>query len=400
MSKLKKGSGIDVLSAARERIAYAFDHFEKVYVSFSGGKDSSVMFHLAAEEARRRGRIIGVLFIDLEAQYSLTIRHVEEMLEDYRDCIHTFWVCLPLLLRNAVSQFEPRWCCWQDGKEWVREKPERCVKRPDAFPFFAPEMEFEEFMVLFGIWYGRGKQTAALVGIRCDESLNRFRTIASKSKETHGGKRFTTKVEEGLFNVYPIYDWKTADIWTFHAKFPHLKHNEIYDRMQLAGVPLSKMRLCQPYGDDQRRGLWLFHLLEPETWFRVVARVNGANSGALYIEETGNINGYNRICLPKGHTWKSFCNLLLKSLPGKTRAHFIERFRVFITGWKGRGYTEIPQEAPRVLENKHWAPSWRRLCKVILRNDHWCKGLGLTQPKSAAYERFMELKRDRAREGI
>jgi predicted phosphoadenosine phosphosulfate sulfurtransferase len=31
------------------------------------------------------------------------------------------------------------------------------------------------------------------------------------------------------------------------------------------------------------------------------------------------------------------------------------------------------------------------LCKVLLRNDHWCKGLGLTQPKSAAYERYMAM---------
>lgn len=392
MSKLKKGTGINVLEAARKRVAYAFDNFEKVYVSFSGGKDSSVMFHLTAEEARKREVKFGVLIIDLEAQYALTIKHIEEMVEDYKDCIELYWVALPMLLRNAVSQFEPRWCCWEEGVEWVREKPKQCV--PDnLFPFFQPGMEFEEFMVLFGVWYGQGKSTVALVGIRCDESLNRFRTIASKSKEMHGGNRFTTKVEDNLHNLYPIYDWKTEDLWTYHSKYPDKKHNQIYDRMQLAGVPLSKMRLCQPYGDDQRRGLWLFHLLEPHTWFKLVARVNGANSGALYVEETGNINGYNKIALPAGHTWKSFCNLLLKSLPKKTREHFLARFKSFLAGWKGRGYETIPDEAPRVLETKHWAPSWRRLCKVILRNDHWCKGLGLTQPKSAAYDRFMKMKK-------
>ena len=46
--------------------------------------------------------------------------------------------------------------------------------------------------------------------------------------------------------------------------------------MHKAGVKLSLQRICQPYGDDQRRGLWLFHLIEPETWAKVVARVNGA----------------------------------------------------------------------------------------------------------------------------
>lgn len=397
MSTLKKRTGENVYEAALSRVRYAFDHFEKVYVSFSGGKDSSVMFHIVAEEAIKRGRKIGVLIIDLEAQYTLTINHMMEMAYKYRHIMEMHWVCMPMLLRNAVSNYEPRWCCWDEDKKpaWVREKPAWAVPA-NSYPFFEDKMEFEEFMVLWGVWYASGKSTAACVGIRCDESLNRFRTIASKTKEMHGNARFTTRVAGSLFNLYPIYDWKTSDIWTYHAKFPDKAHNAVYDRMQMAGVPLSQMRLCQPYGDDQRRGLWLFHLLEPETWFRVVARVNGANSGALYIEETGNINGYNKITKPPGHTWKSFCNLLLKSLPKKTREHYIERFRSFIAGWRGRGYAEIPEEAPRVLENKHWAPSWRRLCKVLLRNDHWCKGLGLTQPKSAAYERYMNLKKSGA----
>ena len=85
--------------------------------------------------------------------------------------------------------------------------------------------------------------------------------------------------------------------------------------------------------------------------------------------------------------------MLLQSMPKPTREHYIKRFRSFIKGWQGRGYTTIPDEAPYTLENKHWAPSWRRMCKVLLRNDHWCKGLGLTQPKSAAYAKDLESKK-------
>ncbi len=396
MSSLKRYKDKDVLTAARERVSYSFDHFERVYVSFSGGKDSSVMLHLVMEEAIKRGRKVGVLFIDLEAQYKMTIAHIEEMVTLYAEHIDLHWVCLPMLLRNAVSNFEPRWCCWEPEKRdsWVRDLPSQSSKV--TYPFFQSRMEFEEFMVLWGVWYADGHPTAGHVGIRCDESLNRFRTIASRKKEMHGTAQFTTLVAPDLYNVYPIYDWRTEDIWRYHAQFPDKPHNQIYDRMHMAGVPISQQRLCQPYGDDQRRGLWLYHLLEPETWFRLVARVNGANSGALYIEETGNMTGYNKIHKPAGHTWKSFCTLLLGSLPKKTREHYLARFRVFISGWRGRGYQNgIPDESPKVLEDKHWAPSYRRLCKVLLRNDHWCKGLGLTQPKSAAYERYMQIAKER-----
>lgn len=398
---IKKYCEKSVLDAARERVAYAFDNFERIYISFSGGKDSSVMFHLVMDEAIRRGRTVGVLLIDLEAQYQETIRHANEMFDLYRNHIELYWVCLPMLLRNAVSAFEPRWCCWEPGVNWVRDMPNRSgvVSDPLFFDFFEPKMEFEEFMVLFGVWFSKGKQCCGFVGIRADESLNRFRTVVSKKKECHQGRLFTTKVSDGLYNVYPIYDWKTEDIWKFHAAFPDKPHNSIYDKMHMAGLSLSQMRLCQPYGDDQRRGLWLYHILEPQTWSKLVARVNGANSGALYVQETGNVNGYNRISKPQNHTWKSFCNLLLNTLPAKTRDHYLKRFSSFIKGWKERGYVSgIPDEAPLVLENKHWAPSWRRLCKCILRNDHWCKGLGLTQPKSEAYQRYLEIRKKRQAE--
>jgi predicted phosphoadenosine phosphosulfate sulfurtransferase len=206
------------------------------------------------------------------------------------------------------------------------------------------------------------------------------------------GKRWTTGLGEDLFNIYPIYDWTTQDIWRFHAKFPELPSNPVYDLMFKAGVPLSKQRLCQPYGDDQRQGLWLYHILEPETWFKLIARVNGANSGALYVQETGNIAGYGAVTLPDGHNWKSFTNLLLASLPKQTREHYIKRFRSFIKGWQSRGYEEIPDEAPAILEAKQWAPSWRRMAKCLLRNDHWCKSLGQAQPKSEAYQAYKDIK--------
>lgn len=400
MALRKSPVGVDVLQAARDRVRYTFDHFEAVYISFSGGKDSSVMFHLVMEEAIRRNRKVGVLLIDLEAQYLLTMAHCEQMFDLYAEHIELHWVCLPIKLRNSVSNYEPVWCAWDPERkdDWVRPMPTRLgvISDPSFFDFFEPRMEFEEFIVLFAVWYAKGRETAAFIGIRSDESLNRYRTIASGTKETHFGKSWTTLIINRVFNVYPIYDWDVSDIWKYHSQFPDKPHNEVYDRMHLAGLTPSQMRLCQPYGDDQKRGLWLYHIIEPQTWGRVVARVNGANSGALYIEEKGNVTGYNKITLPKGHTWKTFCNLLLATMPDVTREHYLTRFKSWIEGWHSRGYRSgIPDYAPPELEKKFWAPSWRRMCKVLLRNDWWCKGLGLTQPKSAAYARYMDIKKER-----
>lgn len=394
---VKKYQKESVLSATKDRISKVFDEFENIYVSFSGGKDSTVMLHLVMDEAIKRKRRVGVLLIDLEAQFNDTIKHANSIVETYKDHIDLHWACLPMLLRNAVSNFQPRWACWDEDKKdvWVREMPS-FAKTTKDYPFYVPMMEFEEFIVLFGKWYSNNgeKLTAGFIGIRADESLHRYRAIASdKIGLMFREWKWTTKISKNLFNIYPIYDWKTKDIWIYHGKFPDKQHNAIYDKMNMAGVKLSDQRLCQPFGDDQRKGLWLYHVLEPETWYKLIARVNGVNSGALYIQENGNINGYDKITRPPGHTWRSFCHLLLRTMPKKTREHYTARFKKFISSWNDRGYKEIPDEAPPELESMCWVPSWRRLCKVLLRNDYWCKGLGQTQPKSDAYIAFKEMRK-------
>ncbi len=384
----------DVLTAAQERIEWTFENFERVYVSFSAGKDSTVMLHLVADEARKRGCGFGVLLVDLEGQYRVTIEHAEQCLDDYADLVDPYWVALPISLRNAVSVYEPKWQCWEPGKEdiWIRPLPKRAINDESFFPFFQRDMEFEEFVPEFGEWYANGHKTACLVGIRADESLNRFRTIASRHKETIDGKQWTSVITDNVANVYPIYDWKTEDIWTYHGKHPDRPYNKLYDLMGMAGLKPSQMRICQPYGDDQRRGLWLFHLIEPETWARAVARVNGANGGALYMQEWGNINGYRKVTKPEGHTWRSFAELLVASMPPAMESHYRDKIMLFEKWWTERGYPDgIPDEVDYALEQKRLVPSWRRVCRSLLRNDYWCKGLGFSQQKSSAYTKYRQM---------
>lgn len=394
----KRGIGINVLEAARQRIAWTFDTFARVYVSFSGGKDSTVMLHLVMDEAARRGQRVGIMFVDLEGQYRLTIEHVQACYDLYAEHSEPHWVALPIHLRNAVSQFEPHWVAWDPERreDWIREPPEMAITDPAVLPFFRHAMEFEEFAPEFGRWYAQEKLCACFVGIRADESLNRYRTVAGHGTKFEG-RRWTQYCGRTLYNVYPIYDWRTEDIWTYHARFPDKPHNRLYDRMHQAGLSIHQQRICQPYGDDQRKGLWLFHLIEPETWARVVARVNGANGGALYAQESGNILGRIKISKPEGHTWESFAELLLGSMPPRTAEHFRDKIAVFIRWWQVRGVEAIPDEADPKEEAAKTAPSWRRICKALLRYDYWCKGLSFTQTKSEAYERYQKLMRKRRR---
>lgn len=409
----------NVYDAAIERIKTIFNDFEKVYVSFSGGKDSSVVLNLILDYMRQNGITtkIGVLIVDMEGQYQETVKHIQSMLESNSDIIEPYWVCLPINLRNAVSVYQPFWCCWEPGLEdkWIRPLPDfPVISDQNFFPFYRYRMEFEGFVPEFGKWFSEGKKTACLVGIRSDESLNRYRSIVSESKETYKGFGWTTKITDNLYNCYPIYDWRTEDIWTANGKC-EWEYNKLYDLFYKAGVGIHDMRICQPYGDDQRIGINLFRVIEPEIWAKVVNRVSGANFGNIYCGTKA--IGYRHVDLPKGHTWKSYTKLLLASLPPETKENYTSRFIRFMRYWHKNGcglpndylnklpvsavvtesvtnrghkdkkivrYKKIEDSVGGDIESKWFAPTWRRMAMCILKNDHLCKGLSFAQTKHQA----------------
>jgi predicted phosphoadenosine phosphosulfate sulfurtransferase len=390
----------NVLDAARERIRFVFDHFEMIVVSFSGGKDSTVLLELARQEAALRGRKIHALLIDLEAQYALTMEHVERCIVNVPEVIPV-WVCLPLNLRNAVSVFSPHWCCWDPeakGK-WVRPMPEydEVISDPSALPFFRHRMEFEEFVAKIPGWLGQGKTYASLVGIRADESLNRYKSVSRQDKKSAwvvDGKRipWATIASDGAVALFPIYDWRLGDVWKFHYD-AGISHNKVYDRMHLCGVPFSEQRICQPYGDDQRKGLDTWAKIEPETWPAVLARVGGVNYGARYAGQK--LLGYHRgEGLPSGHNWRSYTFFLLSTLPDVMRERYLSNFAVFLEWWQRHGYPDLSgvhdDETSYTTKEIRQLPSWRRLCLAVLKNDFLCKSLSIGQVKNVfadVYER-------------
>lgn len=387
MSK-KYSSTENVYEAAVKRFEYLYSEFDKVCISFSNGKDSGVILNLAIEVASRLNKLpVHAMYIDMEAQYEHSISYTREMFD--RPEVKGYWICLPIHLRNAVSQFQPHWLCWDPDKKdaWVRDIPKHhtVISDESYFPFFKKGMEFEEFTPQFAKWFADGEKACSVVGIRSDESLNRYRTIKSQSKITYKGKQWTTKlfredIKSEVYNAYPIYDWTTDDVWIANGKFGW-SYNKIYDLMYMAGVSLHKQRLCQPYGDDQRQGLYLFKALEPNTWAKVVHRVEGANFGNKYTETDKTTLGNYKVILPPGHTYESYAKFLLSTMPDYLSAHYQEKIDKFLSWWDKEGISTIPDTSDPKLEASRKAPSWRRICKVLLKNDYWCKGLSFAQTK-------------------
>lgn len=401
----------NVLDAALERFEIIFNEFDNVYVSLSGGKDSSVMTQLCARVARKMGRKFSILYIDFEAQFSATINHIVELIEETKDVVDRFyWCCLPFSLRNAVSVIQPKWICWdkEDKNKWVRNMPKNNDvihegNLPDGWEWWHKGMEFEEFILYFAEWFNHkhGGKTAAGIGIRTNESLNRFRTIISEKKQPYQNYKWTTRVKIGerftdAYNFYPLYDWETADIWGAVSKLD-LKHNPIYDLMYKNGLTIHEQRLCQPYGDDQRNGLDQYRALEPETWEKVVNRVHGVNFGNIYARTSllGNIKSEK----PEEMTWQQYSVFLLESLglyAPELRDHYYGKIKKFLD-WHLKydpidDISDINDTEEKKLESAKKIASWRRIARAIEKNDFWMKRLSFSQTKSDV-EHIQELKK-------
>jgi len=417
MSEMKKYRDQNVLEAARERIHYVFDEFDQVYLSVSGGKDSSVQMQLVRDvlQERGQGETFDMLFVDLEAQYKATIQQMETLIENSQHVLgDIYWVCLPLSLRNAVSQIQPKWTCWNpdEREKWVRDRPgvDYILTLDDhPFGFFEPEMEFEDFVDEFARWYsGRHDGVVAdMIAIRSNESINRFRTLTSEDKQRYDGKNWTTRVRINetyldAYNVYPIYDWTVEDVWGYVSQ-EDLPYNEVYEQLYKNGVPLTDQRICQPFGDDQRNGLDQFRRIEPETWEKVLNRVSGVNFGNIYARTSllGNFDSEK----PEHLDWEEYGVFLLESVglySPMLRDHYTDKITTFIDWYENNAYpdrkppwtgemglADFADEHPDHTSKQRW-PSWERIAWAIERNDFWMKRLGFSQTKGGR-EKLEEL---------
>lgn len=412
---------LNVYDAANQRLDFVFKNFDRIYLSFSGGKDSGVMLNLVLDYMRRNGitKKIGVQILDNEANYELSLDFMHRIISSNLDLLDVYWCCLPITLPCTVSSYAIEWQCWgeRDKERWIRPMPNQKYIfnfENHPFDFFEEDMVYDEFWDKFAEWYAQGETCANLIGIRTAESLNRFRAIMNERKETMLGEMWTKKNTKNVYNVYPIYDWKTEDIWTANAKF-EWDYNKLYDIFYKAGVPVHKMRVASPFMSESKSSLNLYRVIDGNTWAKLCARVQGAN----FIAHYGKQLGYKSLKLPPNHTWKSFTKFLLATLPKEVSENFKRRFIQSFIYWgrvgrgipdkiieemasvgipfKINGYTRhgsqtlkrvrmqrFPDHVDQLSCHNSMVASWKRFAITILKNDHTCKYMGLAPTKEQA----------------
>ncbi len=180
-----------------------------------------------------------------------------------------------------------------------------------------------------------GVRACFLIGIRTQESFNRWRSIHLNRKyQMYHNYRWTSKIGNDIFNAYPIYDWKTTDIWTANGKFG-FDYNHLYDLYYKAGVNIERQRVASPFLCEAQESLKLYRVIDPNTWGRMIGRVNGVNFTGIYGGTRA--MGWQTVRLPEGYTWKSFMQFLLSTLPEETRRNYLKKLTVSIEFWRTKG---------------------------------------------------------------
>ncbi len=320
----------NVYDAAKERMRYIFDTHQHVVVSFSGGKDSTVCAYLADEVATELGRKFYLFYLDQEIEYDSTIDFVDRMMK--LPTVIPLWFQVPCLLTNtsSISQYvvDP----WNPAKKdrWIRAQKVKAVKEitwdVSHVPYQFPEQRMFGFYGLaqcMEALFSPDEPAAQIIGLRADESLDRFRAV-TKNPGIPGipwctkGKRLT--------KFYPVYDWTFRDVWAYLGRTGK-PYNRMYDFFSLKGYAPGKMRLSNLLHEKAYECIVDLQEFEPRLFDRMLDRCSGISTAQEYAGRGGGI--YKAVKLPKAfQAWTAYRDYLLDTLPNQEHADiFRARFR-------------------------------------------------------------------------
>jgi predicted phosphoadenosine phosphosulfate sulfurtransferase len=312
---------INVLDAVKKRISFLFDNYDHIQLAFSGGKDSTVLFHLVNEEAIKRDRKFILYFQDQEAEYQGTIDLVEWAMSQPN--VIPQWYQVPIFMTNAASHQQLFLWAWGDGENWVREKNPLAIHKLDK--------KYPKRFYKFNLWVAQQNRKSvegsfvSIIGLRAEESPDRRFVMFGEDSDLFWLRRKTEP-----HKAYPIIDWSYTDVWKYLIE-NNLKYNKVYDKMYMLGGNLRYFRVSNLVHEKAFRCLTDLQELEPETYDKLEQRLKGVHTAAMYGKE--NLMYSIKEMPSQFNTWKEYKDFLLSSIHPDLK-------RIFDYQWSRFGDTD------------------------------------------------------------
>lgn len=256
----------NVYQAAKERIHGVFDRHTDVpvTVSFSGGKDSTVVLNITHEVMQERGiSKIPVFWLDQEIESPFVVDYIRRIKE--LPWVELYWVQSEYPKYNShIGKWEHAWP--KDG-EWLREKePGNPYTDFDTSDYDKFSSEYNFFLTkIFGDYVTIG-------GLHIDESPTRRMALLKKAED------FCPFINEkrggGIY--YPLFDWGVYDIW-YYIFSNRLDYCKEYNYM-FARKRLQQCRVGSFWNEQSHRDLIAMKEVCPAWYDKVSKRMRGVNT--------------------------------------------------------------------------------------------------------------------------
>lgn len=272
MAIIRKQADINVLEAARQRIKNVFSNNVKVYMSFSGGKDSIVLADITynlIKEGEIDPSLLTVQFIDEEGMYDDVIEIVMAWRKRFILAGAKFeWYCVEVKHFSCFNMLteDETFVCWDRYQEenWIRKPPPFAIR---SHPLLDARMEnYQTFLPR------TTKDGIIMIGTRASESVQRLINMSDRKMNQLGDRKFV-----------PIYDWKDHDIWLY------LYQNNVdipvsYVQMWQVGVSKNQLRISQFFSIDTAKCLVKMAEFKPDLMNRIIKREPNAYLASLYYD--------------------------------------------------------------------------------------------------------------------
>lgn len=303
MAIIRKQADISVLEAAKQRIKNVFSNGVKVYMSFSGGKDSIVLADITynlIKEGEIDPSLLTVQFIDEEGMYDDVIEIVMAWRKKFILVGAKFeWYCVEVKHFSCFNMLteDETFVCWDRHEEanWIRNPPAFAIR---SHPLLDARMEnYQTFLP-------RTTQDGIImIGTRASESVQRLINMSDRNMNQLGDRKFV-----------PIYDWKDHDVWLYLWQ-NHVDIPISYVQMWQVGVPKNQLRISQFFSVDTAKCLVKMAEFKPDLMNRITKREPNAYLASLYFDsEMFRRSSSNRRKIEKKEEKKDYKKLVFQML--------------------------------------------------------------------------------------
>jgi predicted phosphoadenosine phosphosulfate sulfurtransferase len=260
---VKREGNKTVKDAAQGRIVNAFSNGKKVYVSFSGGKDSLCLLDLImslAQEGKIDPKQMIVEFIDEEAIFDC----IEDSVMRWRKKVLLMgaqfnWFCLEVRHFSCFNLLEQdeNFICWDSTRKsaWVRKPPPFAITQHPCMKNRV--YTYQDFLTK------HNSDGIVITGVRMAESVQRSKYMTSS---------FTSKKGLARGNmVWAIYDFRDTDVWRYlHER--QITIPDIYLYLYQTGSPMKNLRVSQFFSVDTAKSLVKMNEYYPNLMDRIIRR--------------------------------------------------------------------------------------------------------------------------------